>query len=210
MPDTHTDKLSVMPLRPCYASAVARLHIDGIPTGFISSLGLKFVSALYEVIAKDPNSFGCVGVDGDEVVGFAAFSTNLSGLYKQVIVQKGAPFAFVLARRMMSLRVIRKVFENLFYPSKMKTLKLPDAELLSIVVAPEGRGRGLAQRLIQTGLEECRKRKIDTLKVLVADFNKPANQLYQKAGFEYVCQINSHGVPSTIDVAVLNKQLPGQ
>ena len=31
---------------------VARLHIQGIPTGFISSLGQKFVTALYESIAE--------------------------------------------------------------------------------------------------------------------------------------------------------------
>lgn len=33
------------------ASQVAHLHISGISTGFISSLGLDFVTTLYEAIA---------------------------------------------------------------------------------------------------------------------------------------------------------------
>jgi len=36
-----------------YVEQVARLHIDGINTGFISSLGIDFVMALYRAIAKD-------------------------------------------------------------------------------------------------------------------------------------------------------------
>ncbi|MGB7581128.1 MAG: hypothetical protein WBL85_01590 [Sedimentisphaerales bacterium] len=34
------------------ASQVARLHISGIATGFISLLGQEFVTALYEAIAE--------------------------------------------------------------------------------------------------------------------------------------------------------------
>ena len=45
-------------LQKQYAAQVARLHIDGIPTGFISSLGVGFVTALYESIAEDENSLG--------------------------------------------------------------------------------------------------------------------------------------------------------
>jgi len=37
---------------------LARLHIEGIKTGFISSLWQGFVTALYEAIAEDKNSFG--------------------------------------------------------------------------------------------------------------------------------------------------------
>ena len=194
----------IHPLQSLYVPAVARLHIEGISTGFISSLGVGFVSSLYEAIAQDRNSFGFVAVDDGIVIGFAAFSTSLSGLYKQVVLRKGLTFAFVIAGKMFSLRAIRKIFENLFYHSKMKKRDLPDAELLSIVVAPEGRSKGLARRLIEAGLEECRKRGIDKVKVLVADFNTPANTLYQKTGFERVCQIDSHGTLSNVYVAVLD------
>ncbi len=38
-----------------HAEQVARLHIEGIRTGFISSLGIDFVTALYEANAKSNN-----------------------------------------------------------------------------------------------------------------------------------------------------------
>ena len=50
----------IKPLAKNYASQVARLHITGIPTGFISSLGEKFVTALYESVAHNSNSFDLV------------------------------------------------------------------------------------------------------------------------------------------------------
>ena len=41
-------------------SVIATLHIKGISTGFISSLGIDFVTALYEAIAQNKSSFGFV------------------------------------------------------------------------------------------------------------------------------------------------------
>ncbi|MBU2458563.1 MAG: GNAT family N-acetyltransferase [Planctomycetes bacterium] len=180
---------------------IAELHIKNIPTGFISSLGQEFVAALHEAIAGDKNSFGFVAVENENVLGFVAFSTNLSKLYKHVVLKKGFKFAFLLAKRMLSLQVIKKVWDNLFYPSKMKKMDLPDAELLSIAVAPEGRGKGIAKQLVDTGFEECRKRGIDKVKVLVAADNEAANKLYKKCGFELNIQIDSHGISSNIYVA---------
>ncbi|OQY05656.1 MAG: hypothetical protein B6I25_05370 [Planctomycetales bacterium 4572_13] len=187
-------------LKKQHAAQVANLHIKGISTGFISSLGVGFVTALYESIAEDKNSFGFVALEDDKVLGFAAFSSNLSKLYKFVIWKKGLKFGFIVARRMLSIQNIKKIGANLFYPKKMKQMNLPDAELLSIVVAPEGRGKGIAKQFTEAGLEECRKRQIEKVKVLVAADNEAANKLYQKCGFQLAAQIDSHGVKSNVFV----------
>jgi ribosomal protein S18 acetylase RimI-like enzyme len=189
------------------ASECADLHRQGISTGFISSLGKRFVTVLYESIANDKNSFGFVAVEDDKILGFVAFSGNLSRLYKYVVFKKGFRFMFIIARRMMSLRNIKKIWANLLYPNKMKQILLPDAELLSIAVAPEGRGKGIAKKLIDAGFEECRKRGIDRVKVLVATDNEVANKLYQKCGFKFNLQMDSHGVRSNIYVRDLTKEL---
>ncbi len=186
--------------------SVAQLHINGISTGFISSLGLDFVTSLYEAIIEDKNSFGFVAVIDNKVLGFIAFSTNLSKLYKYVVLKKGIKFIFILAKRMLSFRVLKEVCDNIFYPSKMKRMNLPDAELLSIVVALEGRKKGIAKQLVDTGFAECRKRGIDKVKVLVAADNEAANKLYQKRGFQLHSQINSHGVESNIYVRNLTEE----
>ena len=143
------------------ANQVARLHTEGISRGFISSLGMKFVTAVYEAIAEDKNSFGFVAVENEEVLGFVAFSTDLAKLYRYVAFKKGLKFFFILARKMLSFEALKKIWNNIFYPGKMKSLDLPDAELLSIVIAHKGRGKGLATQLVEKGLEECLNRGID-------------------------------------------------
>ncbi len=183
-----------------HVGQIAKLHIEGISTGFISSLGIDFVTALYEAIAESKDSFGFVAKENDRVLGFVAFTTNLNKLYKSVILKKGWRFALLLAGKMFSLKRIKKVFETLFYPSRIKKMNLPSAELLSIVVADESQGKGLGLQLLQKGLAGCAKRGIDKVKVLVGADNKPANELYQKCGFVLFGQIDSHGVVSDIYV----------
>lgn len=183
------------------ALEVANLHIQGISTAFISSLGIDFVTALYEAIAQSKSSFGFVAEGEDRVLGFIAYTINLNKLYRSVILKKGLRFAFLLAGKMFSLRRIKKVFETLFYPSRIKKMDLPSAELLSIVVSEQAQGKGIAKQLMEKGFRECAKRGIDEVKVLVGADNKPANKLYLKCGFELVRQINNHGVMSNIYVA---------
>jgi ribosomal protein S18 acetylase RimI-like enzyme len=182
-----------------HAVDVGALHIRGIKTGFISSLGSDFVISLYEAIAQDKSSFGFVAEETGRVLGFVTFTADLSKLYRSVILKRGVWFVFLLAGRMFSReRLLKKVFETLFYPSRIKKMDLPHAELLSIVVAEEARGKGVATELIKKGLEVCRVRGIAKVKVLVGASNEPANKLYQNCGFELVGQIDNHGVISNI------------
>jgi len=180
---------------------VAVLHTEGIKAGFISSLGIDFVTALYQAIADSKSSFGFVAEEEERVLGFVAFTTNINKLYKSVIAKSGPKFAFLLAGKMFSIKRIKKVLETLFYPNRIKKMGLPSAELLSIVVVPEERGRGLAAQLLQKGSQECVNRQIDKVKVLVGAGNKPANKLYLKCGFELVGQIKNHGIMSNLYIA---------
>jgi len=199
-----TNNLKFVELSPEHASDVTGLHISGISTGFISSLGIDFVSSLYEAISQSKSSFGFVAEDNDRTVGFVAFTSNLNRLYKSVILRKGSCLILLLAAKMFSLKRIKRLFETLFYPSRIKKMDLPCAEILSIVVAEKEQGKGLATALIQKGLAECSRRGIEKVKVLVGADNKPANKLYSKCGFELLGQINNHGVLSNIYVAKTN------
>ena len=58
------------------AEEVAKLHIEGIHKGFISTLGVTFVKALYEAIAESEYGFGYVAKLDDRVKGFIAFTEN--------------------------------------------------------------------------------------------------------------------------------------
>jgi ribosomal protein S18 acetylase RimI-like enzyme len=190
----------IVPLRKEHAEQVARLHISGIPTGFISSLGERFVTALYEAIVESPFGFGFVEEKNGTVLGFVAFTTSLKGLYKTIFLKRGFYFLFILFRKLISRNTIRKMFETLFYPTRSETKELPQAELLSIAVKQSERGKSIARNLIQHGLRKCNDTGIKKVKALVADFNKPANQLYRTVRFELAGQIESHGIISNIYV----------
>ncbi|MHC5073614.1 MAG: GNAT family N-acetyltransferase [Planctomycetota bacterium] len=187
-----------------HAEQVAQLHIDGISTGFISSLGMKFVTALYEAIIKNGTCYGFV-TDDDKVVGFVAFTTSLGHFYKAIILKKGFRFAFLLARKMLSLKRIKRIFETLFYPSRIKDMNLPEAELISIAIAPQARRMGLATRLVENGFAAYQREGIEKVKVLVCAENEAANRLYQKCGFEFSGQIKPHNIASNIYVATLRE-----
>ena len=75
----------IKPLSKLFSSQTAKLHMQGISAGLISSLGIGFVTALYEAIAEDENSFGFIAIEDDEVLGFVAFTNNLWRFYKRFI-----------------------------------------------------------------------------------------------------------------------------
>lgn len=187
------------------ASTIAVLHVGGINTGFLSSLGEKFVGALYEAIGNSPEGFCFVAEENGKILGFVAFTESVGSLYKSVLKKNFIKFSMILAAKMLSWQRIKRVFQTLMYPSRISESDLPKAELLSIAVSPQARGKGVARKLIDAGFEECRRRGIDRVKVMVAAQNDAANRLYQKCGFEFHSQIDSHGVPSNIYVAEIGK-----
>lgn len=186
-------------------SWVACLHISGIPTGFISSLGQEFVAGLYKAIAASEYGFGFVATEDGRTIGFIAFATDLRQIYKSVILNHGFKLAVALIPKLFSWQTLRKISETLFYPARIKNMNLPSAELLSIVVAEGQQGKGIAKQLIKEGLRECKRRGIDKVKVLVGAENIPANKLYSKCGFALAGQIENHGVLSNIYVADTTK-----
>ncbi|MFX1555533.1 MAG: GNAT family N-acetyltransferase [Promethearchaeota archaeon] len=181
------------------------MHIQCISTGFISSMGIDFVTILYEAIAQSKSSFGVVAVRNEKVFGFAAFTTNINELYKSIIRRKGLKFALLLAGRICSLKRIKSMFETLFYPARTKKMNLPSAELLSIAVAGEEQRKGLAGQLIEKGFGHYRENGVDNVKVLIGADNTAGNNFYLKYGFERVGQIPNHGVLSNIYIAQTNK-----
>lgn len=188
-------------LQVAHAGQVAALHIQCISTGFISSMGIDFVTSLYDAIVKSKSSFVIVAVRNEKVLGFVAFTTNLNKLYRSIVWRKGFKFTLLLAGNMWSRKRIKKIFETLFYPSRIKKMNLPAAELLSIAVAPEEQRKELAGQLIEKGFRHYRKTGVDKVKVLIGADNKAGNKLYLKSGFELIGQIVNHGVLSNIYVA---------
>lgn len=61
-----------------------------------------------------------------------------------------------------------------------------EAELLSVAVDPEARGRGLGRRLVEDGLERVREEGARTCYLEVRPANEPARSLYRSLGFRRI------------------------
>ena len=190
----------VIPLAKRHARQVARLHINGIDTGFLSSLGPGFLKQIYKALPGCGSGFGYVWEDPDgAVVGFIACAESTGKLYKQSLLRRGVLMALPLLRFVFRWSVIKRLWQTLRYPAEVGA-DVPAAELLSIAVDPSARGRGVGKQLMAAAVEAFRRRGIERFKVAVWAGNEAANAFYQRCGFTLALQREHHGLPMNIYV----------
>ena len=168
--------------------AAARLHATQIGEGFLSSLGPRFLTLLYRRIVAWPRSFLLVAEEDGVVVGQAAATEDVGGLYRQFLLRDGLVAGAVAGPRL--LRRWRLVLETLRYPSGES--ELPPAELLAVAVDPDWTGRGIGRALVSAANEELGRRGVANARVVVAASNAPALALYRSTGFRPSASIRVH------------------
>lgn len=176
-------------------SWIASLHKNSIATGFISSLGEKFLSRLYHGISKHPLS--CVIVEKNNhgrLIGFISGSLSISNCYQYVITHNFVGLGLPIIFKLFSLSTIKKIFETLIYPMRKNRSNFnTQAELLSIAVTANSRGKGVGSRLVKS-LEDFFKENnfSGTYKVVTAADDKSSNDFYKSVGFHFVQEFKHH------------------
>lgn len=198
----------VIPLGPVHAAAAAQLHRQGIDTGFLSSLGQPFLKQLYLAVPKCPAGFGYVWVEDDgQVLGFIACAESTGQLYKQSLVRRGLRMAWPLGRFLFRPATVKRMIQTLRYPSQVGG-ELPAAEVLSIAVSSEARGKGVGKALMAAALKEFDRRSVGQCKVAVGADNVTANEFYKRCGFKLALTRQHHGRP--MNVYVIDTQGQGR
>jgi ribosomal protein S18 acetylase RimI-like enzyme len=191
---------NIQPLAPGHAAAVAELHRSGISTGFLSSLGDKFLTRMYRAIARVRGAFGYVWQTGEgEVLGFIACSESTGAVYKRALVRGGLGMALSIAGHLLRPSVIKRLFQTLRYPSQSPA-DLPAAEVLSIAVSDRTRGQGVGKALMDAALAEFARRGVSRVRVAVWAGNETANRFYQRCGFTLAHTRPHHGLDMNIYV----------
>jgi len=190
---------TILPLAAHHAPQVAALHREGIHTGFLSTLGQRFLTQLYAAIPATRGGFGYVAERQGRVIAFVACAERLGGVYKQALKARGLRMAWAMLPRILRPRTFKRVLETLFYPARIEET-FPPAEVLSIVAAPEARGSGVAAELMRLACDEFRRRGIRRAKVQVASGNAAAKRFYEKCGFTLAGQKQHHA--HTLDIYV--------
>jgi len=192
--------MSDVPIEPMakhHARQAAGLHRNGIRSGFLSSLGLRFLTQLYAAIPSCPAGFGYVATDGEEVLGFVAGTESTGRIYKQALLRRGLLMALPLLRFLVRPSVVKRMIHTLRYPSQVDP-DLPPAEVLSIAVSPAARGKGIGRSLMAAAMEEFRRRGLPRVKVAVWAGNEQANRFYERFGFALASTRLHHGLVMNI------------
>lgn len=174
--------MSVRPARPEDAVAVARLHVECIPDGFLASLGPRFLRRLYRrAVRSDRVDVLVAAADGGEVEGFVAVADDVRAFYREFLARDW--LVAVLASAAGVLRAPRAVFETLRYGARSGGVDGgPTAEILALAVAPGARGRGTGGALATAALAAVRERGCPRVRVLTAVGNDAAVRVYERAG----------------------------
>ncbi|MDQ3190539.1 MAG: GNAT family N-acetyltransferase [Bacteroidota bacterium] len=171
---------------------IARLHINNIKSGFLSSLGEDFLKLIYFSIQKKGV---LIGLRSDNsVIGFVSGVEDINAVYYEFIKKNFFKAFFFILPKMISFNVIKKVVEIALYPlqKKIDKIELPKAELLSIVMEPDQRGTGGAEVLYKELVKDFQGKNIEKFKIIVGAKLIGAQKFYSKMGALQLDSINIH------------------
>lgn len=197
------------------APAIAKLHSETITEGFLSKLGVGFLSSLYRYIIRREKVF--VYLENGEVLGFVSFSEDAKGMIRRfafrspmtiirigLIVLKRPYFLFPILETIKATFV--SFFRNGRRPAASQTQSgvrgvrageksgyLPEAELLSLAVNPDRQGDGIGTELMVNLENYLRGAKVFHYKVIVGKSLDSANNFYRKHGFQFEMEVRIHG-----------------
>ena len=164
---------------------VVEIHMKAFSGFFLTFLGKGFLKQLYLGYLENKNSGIFVARNSeDKVVGFLAFSNNLSDLYKSLIKKRIVLFAWYgLLATIKNPKAMKRLLGAFLKPGEsVRTEKY--CELASIGVDPEYGGYGIGSLLINALKAKVDFSKIEyiTLETDSVD-NDKANDFYKKNGF---------------------------
>ncbi len=183
---------------PADAPALARLHAE-ITTGFLPTLGHRFLTRLYRALIDWPGADVWVAEAAGVAAGFVASVESTGGFYRYFARRHGAQAALALAPRLARPTVAKRVWETFRHGSGGDGAEYAEAELFSIVTSRAMRGQGLGGRLLARAVAGYRARGLERVQVVIGAANQASLAAHRSAGFEEAATIEVHaGEPSKV------------
>lgn len=168
-----------------HVEEIVDCHIESFQGFFLTFLGRKFLGLFYKEVLDSDSGFGTVLLEGERVVGFAIGTTMTPGLYRRLLLRRGARF-FVLSlpslikKPAIAIRLFRALFMH-----KTSQKFSSEASLLSIAVRNSVQKSGQGKVLINDFLKMAQgKGAKDLFLTTDAENNDSVNKFYLKCGFE--------------------------
>ncbi|WP_069473692.1 GNAT family N-acetyltransferase [Candidatus Marithrix sp. Canyon 246] len=184
--------------------SIARLHIQRITEGFLSSLGIKFLTILYKGISNAQNSGIFVAVSEENnslVLGFISYTNNVKKCYINVIKRHFVSLSLTIFPNIVNIKILKKILETLFYPFFHKPQKIEKhnnairAELLSMVIDNAYQGMGIGKSLVKKLDDTMKQMEIDKYYVVTYQVDVRSNSFYKSCGFVLKQEFTNHNKP---------------
>ncbi|NRG53373.1 GNAT family N-acetyltransferase [Streptococcus suis] len=164
---------------------VVEIHLATFEGFFLTFLGKGFLKNLYTVFLEHPSSELMLITQDNNVVGFLAYSKNISAFYKWLLKNKFFQFLWysfgaTIRNPKASIRLLRA----LTYPQKSQS-EDSYVELSSIGVNPDYTNHGLGSILITEFVKRQNFSEIKYIRLATdAINNDKVNAFYKKNGFQ--------------------------
>lgn len=204
--------MCLVEMTKAHLPAVVKLHRDNITTGLTAWLGQRFCEHLYWGIRSSPYSFVLVYEDKHhQPLGFICCATNISKMYKRIILQRFFPMALSAISKFLRPSVFKQALTAVKRPKTFKTgnyseWKLPDAEIIAMGVRPDSQGKSIGTKLLQAAFERFRSLGHEKVRAWTREDNEQSTAFYQKRGFKLLGMRQYETGRVCVLVADLNKK----
>ncbi|HEM3205530.1 GNAT family N-acetyltransferase [Streptococcus suis] len=164
---------------------VVEIHLSTFKGLFLTFLGRGFLKNLYAGFLEHNFSELMLITTNNDVIGFIAYSENISAFYKWLLKNKF--FQFLWYSFLASIRSPKasiRLLRALFYPQKSRSNE-SYVELSSIGIHPNYKNQGFGSALISEFIKRQNFSEIDYIKLTTDSIdNDLANTFYKKNGFK--------------------------
>lgn len=172
--------------------AVARIHAACINQGFLASLGERFLSLLYESIDSESSSVLLVKQEGGVVLGFVAGGCGMGPVYRQML-RRWPRLLIALSSALLNPMSVKRIIEIIWFSRRGKPVpECPKAELFSIAVQDDARGRGIAEFLYRDLAQWFSGQGGKSFCIVVGEGLAPAHRFYRRMGAFPMAEICVH------------------
>lgn len=163
---------------------IVKIHLETFEGFFLTFMGKGFLCQMYKSYISHENSNILVASEDEKPIGFLAYSSDLSGLYKHMIKKRLILFAwYALGAFFRKPKVFMRLVRAFLKPGESRR-KEKYIELSSIGVKIDAKSKGVGSSLIEFLKKEIDFSEFEYIKLETdAENNEAVNNFYQKNGF---------------------------
>jgi len=146
--------------------------------GLLAELGTGFLKKFYKVLLSLPDCWVFVEKEDEQILGLTSGILSVGGLYKTIFLRDILGFTSIFLGIFITRPVLLiKIIQMMLYPG----FKSDIPELLTIVVDPRYRRKGMGRKLFMKIVAEFKKKGVKEFRISVYDY-LPSYGFYQKIG----------------------------